>query len=134
VLAMKPIQIEVIAPVQESWGLCTACELVMSKADVGGSDPDRALAEYPAEWQEEFRQLGDWVFELAERYRGQVRIVVIDPRSPRGLLKSARHRVRRTPTWIVDGKRRVAGWDREALERAVLEAIGRQAPVPDGQP
>lgn len=129
---MKPIQVEVIAPVLESLSLCTACELVMSEANMGGSSPHQALDEYPAEWQQEFQRLSDWVFELAGRYRGQVKVIVIDPRSPRGLLKSVRHRVRRTPAWIVDGRRCVVGWDRDALEQSVLAAIGRRAQPSDG--
>ena len=130
---MKPIRAEVIAPVLETWGLCTACELVMSKADVGGSAASPALAEYPPEWQEDFQPLADRVFELADRYHDKVSIVVIDLQSPRGLLKSLRFRVRRTLTWIVDGTHRVVGWDCEALERALLEAVSGPSVAADGR-
>ncbi len=128
-LPTRSIRVEVIAPVLESWGLCTACELVMSQANVGATTSNGALDEYPREWQEDFQRLSSWVFELADRYRDQVKLVVIDPRSLRGLLKSLRYWVRRTPTWIVDGKRKVVGWDREELEQAIEEATGRPTVV-----
>jgi hypothetical protein len=59
------------------------------------------------------------VYDLAERYGDRIAIKVIDPRSPEGLYKSLRYRVRRYPTWVVDGKSRVVGWDLEALKAAL---------------
>jgi hypothetical protein len=35
------------------------------------------------------------------------------------LFKSLRYRVRHYPTWIVNRKKRVVGWDRQALEAAL---------------
>lgn len=116
---MKPIRLEVIAPTLQGLGMCTACELVLAEAGLGQDPSERALDEYPQEWQDEFRRLTDWVYDLAGRYGDQILIKVIDPQSPEGLLKSVRYRVRRYPTWVVDGKTRVVGWDRQALEAAL---------------
>lgn len=116
---MKPIRLEVIAPTFQGLGICTACELVLAQAEMGESPLERGLSEYPEDWQEELRRLSDWVYELAGRYGDQILIKVIDPQSPEGLLKGLRYWVRRYPTWIVDGKQRVVGWDREALEAAL---------------
>jgi hypothetical protein len=116
---MKPMRLEVIAPTFEGLGICTACELVMAEAKVGQHPAERALDEYPQEWQDDIYRLTDWVYDLAERYGEDILIKVIDPQSPEGLVKSLRYRVRRYPTWIVDGKAQVVGWDRQALEAAL---------------
>jgi hypothetical protein len=119
---MKPIQLEVIAPTFQGQGLCSSCELVFSQAGVGGHPAERALEEYPQEWQDEFRRLTDWVYDLAGQYNERISIKVIDPQSIEGLAKSLRYRVRRYPSWIVNGKTRVVGWDRQALEAALQRA------------
>jgi hypothetical protein len=112
---MRPIRLEVIAPTLQGLGMCTACELIMAEAAMGDHPADRALDEYPQEWQEEYQRLTDWVYDLAHRYGDRIRIKVIDPQSPEGLLKSLRYWVRSYPTWVVDGKTRVVGWDLESL-------------------
>ena len=116
---MTQVHLEVIAPTFHGLGICTVCELVMADGDVGERPVERALDEYPQEWQEEYRRLTEWVYDLAGQYGDRIVIKVIDPQSPEGLLKSLRHRVRRYPTWVVEGKTRVVGWDREALEAAL---------------
>lgn len=116
---MKPLRLEVIAPTFQGLGICSACELVVVEAGVGEHPAKRALEEYPREWQDDVHRLADWVYDLAERYREGIFIKVIDPQSFEGLVKSLRYRVRRYPTWIVDGKTRVVGWDRQALEAAL---------------
>jgi hypothetical protein len=105
--------------------MCTACQLVMVDAGLGESPAGDALDDYPPEWQEEVRRLSAWVYDLAGRYGDRILIKVIDPQSPEGLLKSLRHRVRRYPTWIVDGSVRIVGWERQALEDA-LGGPGRE--------
>jgi hypothetical protein len=115
----SPVRLEVIAPNFQALGICTACELVMAEGEIGERPTERALDEYPQEWQEEWRRLADWVYDLAGRYGDRIVIKIIDPQSPEGLFKSVRHRVRRYPTWVVDGRTRVVGWDREALEAAL---------------
>lgn len=87
---------------------------------MGEHPAKRALDEYPQGWQDEYQRLTDWVYELADRYGDRILIKVIDPQSPEGLFKSLRYRVRHYPTWVVNGKKRIVGWDRQALE-AVLE-------------
>jgi len=116
---VKPVRLEVIAPLLEGLGTCAACELVMGEASMGQSPAERTTDEYPQEWREDAQRLTDWVHDLATRYSDQVVIKVIDPRSPEGLVKSVRYRIRRYPTWVVNGSTRVVGWDRQALEAAL---------------
>ncbi len=113
------VQVDVITHTFQGMGICTACELVMAEARLGERPTERALDEYPREWQEDWQRLTEWVYDLADRYGDRIAIKVIDPQSLEGLFKGLRHRVRRYPTWLVDGKTRVVGWDREALEAAL---------------
>ncbi|MCX6029899.1 MAG: hypothetical protein NT169_11445 [Chloroflexi bacterium] len=119
---MKPVLIDVIAPVPEGWGLCQSCEMLLAQADLGQAPPERGLDELPPEWQADFRRLSALIFDLADRYRDCVLIRVYDPRSLGGLVKALRHGARRYPTFIVAGRTKVVGWDEAALERAVQAA------------
>jgi hypothetical protein len=65
---------------------------------------------------EDHVRLSDWVMELSGRYGAGIQIRVIDPQSGLGFLKSLRHRVRKYPTFIVNGKAKYTGWDKEELE------------------
>jgi hypothetical protein len=115
--------LEVIAPIFQGLGICTACELVMAEGEVGRSPSERALDEYPEEWQRDYRRLTEWVYDLAGRYGDQILIKVIDPQSPEGLLKGLRYRVHKYPTFVVQGKVKVVGWEREQLELALSAAL-----------
>jgi hypothetical protein len=95
----------------------------MSEASMGEHPAARALAEYPQEWQDDYRRLTEWVYDLAGRYGDRILIKVIDPQSPEGLIKSLRYRVRRTPTFVIEGKKRVVGWQREQLESALASVL-----------
>jgi hypothetical protein len=116
---MKTVHLEVIAPTIQGLAFCSACELVLSEADMGQHPAAISLDEYPQEWQDEFHRLTDWVYDLADRYGDRILIKVIDPQSPEGLLKCVRYWIRRYPTWIINGRTRVVGWDRQGLEAAL---------------
>jgi hypothetical protein len=122
----KPVRLEVIAPVFQGLGICTSCELVLSEARVGENPRERALDEYPPDWQEDYRRLTEWVYDLAGRYGERILIKVIDPQSPEGLVKSLRYRVRRYPTFIVAGRQKVVGWEQQQLESALTSALAGQ--------
>ena len=79
------------------------------------------LAEqYPPEFLEESHRLAAWLEELSARYGPRLFIRVIDPQSLVGFFKSLRYWVRRYPTFIVNGREKYTGWDRDALE-AILQ-------------
>jgi hypothetical protein len=120
---MSRLRLEVIAPIFQGLGICSACELVMTEGEVVEHPTERALDEYPQEWQDDYRRLTEWVYDLAGRYGDQIRIKVIDPQSPEGLLKSLRYRVRKYPTFVIQGKAKVVGWERERLESALTAAL-----------
>ena len=116
---MPPVRVDVIAPVPEGWGLCQSCEMLMARANLGAAPPERGLDEYPPEWQADFQRLSALIFDLADRYRDRVLILVYDPRSLQGMMKAVRHGVRRYPTFVVGGRRKIVGADAAALEHAL---------------
>jgi hypothetical protein len=120
---VRPVRLEVIAPIFQGMGICTSCELILAEAGVGQHPTERALDEYPQEWQDDYRRLTDWVYDLAGHYGDQIQIRVIDPQSPQGLVKSLRYRVRHYPTFVIEGKTRVVGWQRERLDEILAAAM-----------
>jgi hypothetical protein len=118
-----PVSLDVIALIPEGWGLCQACELMMARADLDQAPPARTLDDLPPEWQADFQRLSTLVFDLAARYRGSVIIKVYDPRSFQGLVRALRHRVRRLPSFVIDGRVKITGWDLTALEQTVADRV-----------
>ena len=62
------------------------------------------------------------------RYGKQLVIRLVDPHSPAGMWKLLRHRIRRFPTFLVDGADRVIGWEGDP-DGAVNRALSRQAAI-----
>lgn len=120
---MPPAQVDVIAPVPEGWGLCQACELMMARADLNQAPPMRGLDDLPPDWQADFERLSALLFDLADRYGDRILIRVYDPRSLQGMAKAVRHRVRRYPTFLVQGRTKITGWDEAALGRALADSL-----------
>jgi len=98
--------------------------MLMARANLDQAPHARGLDEYPPEWREEFQRLSDVVINLSDRYQGSILIRIWDPRSLQGLLKSLRYWVRRYPTFIVEGEKKVTGWDVEQLEQFIASAGG----------
>jgi len=48
---MQPVQVEVISPIPEVWGICLTCEAMMARANLGKAPYARGLEEYPPDWQ-----------------------------------------------------------------------------------
>ena len=87
---------------------------------------DQILREYPPHLLEDHYRLSALVVELVKNFEQRIAIQVIDPQSFIGFFKSLRYWVRKYPTFIVDGREKISGWDRSALEQAL------QARLPDG--
>ena len=119
---MNKVELDVIAPLPEGWGICLSCEMLMARANLDKAPYERGLDEYPADWLEDFQRLSNVVMDLSNRYQDSIRIRIWDPRSLQGLAKSIRYGVRRYPTFIVEGQGKVAGWDTETLERQIVAA------------
>jgi hypothetical protein len=121
---MNTVHVDVISPLPEGWGICLSCEMLMARANLDQAPHERGLEEYPPEWQAEFQRLSDVILDLATRYQDNILIQIWDPRSLQGLMKSIRYWVRRYPTFIVEGREKVTGWNVEQLEQHILAASG----------
>jgi hypothetical protein len=111
--------LDVIYPLPEGWGICLSCEMLMARANLDKAPHERGLEEYPPEWQEEFERLSSLIMDLSARYPENLLIRIWDPRSLQGLWKSIRYGVRRYPTFIVNGRTKLAGWDYNQLEQEI---------------
>jgi hypothetical protein len=119
---MSPVQVEVITPLPEGWGVCLTCEALIAQTGMEKAPHERGLDEYPPEWQADFQCFSDLIYDLAHCYGDSIRIRIWDPRSLQGLLKSIRYGVRRYPSFILEKNRKVTGLDRSQLEQALQEA------------
>ena len=129
---MRPIVVEVIAPVLTVYSHCLHCEAVFDQAEVATRTHQAQIEEYPEDVKREYVRLCDWVRGLAGRVGDRVQIRIIDPQSPEGILKAIRHRVRRYPTVIVNGKQTYRGWQEPAVEAALAQLLAEPAPAPAG--
>jgi len=128
----QSVQVDVFFPLPEEWGLCLTGESMLMHAGLRGDTFRQEPGEYPQEYLEEVARLADWVTALGDRFGGRVTIRVHDPRSPRAMWKALRHGVHRYPSFVIDGQSRVTGWQREALEERVEQAILR-GPLPESR-
>lgn len=130
---MRPIRLEIVARTLTSFGQCRSCSLVFEEAGLREKIEENTLREYPQDLVEESKRLYAWIEELKRLYRHRLSIQVVDVKSFLGLYKSLRHRIRRYPGFIVDGKETCVGWDRERLE-ILLDKYVRQDPRACFQP
>lgn len=125
--ASRAVEVDVIAPILGSFNHCPHCQVFIDSAGVGGQVHRSDLESYPADVLAEYRALSDFLYALGERYRSGLVIRLIDPGSPRGLWKGLRHRVRRYPTFIVDGTERVEGLAEPVIHQAIQARLARPA-------
>jgi hypothetical protein len=120
---MEPVQIEVFYPVPEGWGMCTACEIMLAQADIGGAPQQCGLDEYPPEWQEDLSRLSSIISDLAGRYQNKVLIRIWHPRSFQGLWYSIRFNIHNYPTLIVHKRYKQIGGDAQMLDSHIQSAM-----------
>ena len=83
---------------------------------------NQEINEYPENVKADFLRLSDWIRAMRSRHGDRLAIRLVDPQSPVGLWRILRHRIRRFPTFFVDGEERIVGWEGDpdgALERAL---------------
>ncbi len=82
------------------------------------------MNEYPAELLDEHRRLSAWITELSQRYGKDIKIRLIDPQSGLGVWKLLRYWIRGYPAFVVNGKEKYIGWDKDALDTILQRALG----------
>jgi hypothetical protein len=113
---MKPITLEIVTRVLTTFGHCRHCEVLFDEADFAKKYHQKDMTEYPPDVVEEYHRLLDWLGELRQLYQHRLLIRVVDVQSPLGIYKSLRHRIRKYPTFIIDGKETYTGWNKDHLE------------------
>ena len=126
---VEPVEIEVVAPILGSFVHCPHCQVFIDSAGVGGRVHQGDLASYPDDFLADYRALSDLLYELAERHGSSIVIRLVDPASPRGMWAGIRRRVRRYPTFFVDGGTRIDGLSADAVEEAVRARLADRAAV-----
>jgi hypothetical protein len=120
---MKPVRLEIVTRVLTTFDHCSHCEIIFDQAEINRKFHQRDLNEYPPDLAEEFLRLSDWIKELSRLYRHRLLIRLIDVQSPLGIYKALRHRIRTYPAFIINGKEKYTGWDREHLEQLLDQNI-----------
>jgi hypothetical protein len=87
---------------------------------------NQEINEYPEDVKAEFLRLSEWILAMRTRYGRQLVIRLVDPHSLAGMWKVLRHRIRRFPSFLVDGVDRVVGWEGDP-DGAVGRAVSRRA-------
>ena len=113
---MRPIVLEIITQVITTYNHCRHCEVFFEQAGLDKKFHQREMDEYPSDLKEEFIKLSDWIRELTRLYKHRLLVKHIDVQSLLGIYKSMRYRIRRYPTFIIEGKETYTGWDRTQLE------------------
>jgi tRNA/tmRNA/rRNA uracil-C5-methylase (TrmA/RlmC/RlmD family) len=102
-----------------TYGQCNRCSLIFEETGLKREFDRRQLDEYPQDLREESEKLSVWIRELKQLYKHRLVIRLIDAQSLAGVYKALRHRVREYPTFVVDGKETLSGWDKGRLEELI---------------
>jgi len=113
---MRPILLEIVTKVITTYDHCRHCEVFFDEAGLDKKFHQKEMDEYPPDLKEEYIQLSDWIRELNRLYKHRLMIKLIDVKSLHGIYKSLRYRIRRYPTFIVEGRETYTGWDKTQLE------------------
>jgi hypothetical protein len=118
---MGPVRVEILTYAPTEFYHCQHCEVVWDSVGFGKHiRADQRSAALPPDLQAEFAAIADWVASAHARYGDRLEVKVVDVASLEGLIESVRHRTRRFPAFVVDGRERVVGFDPERLN-AILE-------------
>jgi hypothetical protein len=113
---MKPIMLEIVTRVLTTYDHCRHCEVFFDQAGLDKKLHQKEVNEYPPDLKEDAVKLSEWIKELTRLYKHRLLIKLIDVQSLLGIYKSLRHRIRRYPTFIIEGKEVYTGWDKNQLE------------------
>jgi hypothetical protein len=102
---MKRVVLQVVTPLPIDLFLCRPCEQFLELAGAGGRVHQETRGQYPQEIRHAAAELSTCVTDLRRRYGDSICIEVIDPQTLPGFILSLRHRVRRYPAFIVNGRR-----------------------------
>ena len=125
---MKPLNVEVIAYAPTAFFHCQHCEIAWQQTGVG----DKARAEQmannlPQDVMDDYRSLSAWIISLVNRHPGNLIVRVIDAASIEGFVASLRHRARRYPAVIIDGREVISPADLSIAQVAIERRLADTA-------
>jgi hypothetical protein len=120
---VKPISLEIVTGMMTTFSQCRSCTIVFDEAGLNEKIRQKVSDEYPPDFIEASQKLSEWIQELKQLYRHRLVIRLIDAKSFLGFYKSLRHRIRKYPGFIVDGKETCIGWDKKKLEDLLDKSI-----------
>ena len=123
---MKPILLEIVTLMIITVDQCTHCSILFHEAGIRQRHRQQEFDEYPKDLRDESAQLSDWIHDLKRLYKHRLLIRLIEAQSLTGIYKSLRHRIRRYPAFIIEGKETVSGWDKARLEGLLDRHVPRK--------
>jgi hypothetical protein len=122
---MQPVNVTVIAYAPTIFRHCQHCEVAFEGIGLGERiHRDEAKDALPPDLIADFQRVSDWVHALLRRHGTGVAVTVVDAASIEGVWKSLRHRVRRYPAVIVDGRATADGAELDAADAVIEERLG----------
>jgi hypothetical protein len=101
---------------------CSHCQVFIDGVGVGDQIHRADLESYPSDWMEEWVQLSNLVFDLTEKFAGQLIVKITDAQSPQALWKALRYGVRKYPTFLIGGEK-YHGFDEDKIEGLIKQHL-----------
>lgn len=121
------VQVEILAYAPTEFFHCSHCEVVWEELGVGKrlhAEQQRS-GQLPPDLLQEYGAISDWVADAVSAYGDdRVGFNLVDAASIEGVYKSLRYRTRRFPSFVIDGKERVVGFDRQRLDSELEKRLG----------
>jgi hypothetical protein len=122
---MQPISVQVIAYAPTIFRHCQHCEVAFEGLGFGERiHREEAADALPDDLITDFARVSDWVHGLIERHGPRVAVSVVDAASIEGFWKSLRHRARRYPAVVVDGRTTDLDGAGELIDQRLAAAPG----------
>ena len=125
------VEVEIIAYAPTEFFHCMHCEMVWGALESPDWHADQRQSALPPDLQAQYEDIGGWINDVRLRHGDRIRFDVIDAASIEGLVKSIRHRSRRFPVFVINGKERFAGeFNRDQLNGALERTLQAREVTP----
>ena len=101
------VKVEILSIFPTFYSICRDCQPVLPAS--GLFIMDEVLKGYPDEVRENYRRICDLAISLVKHFGDKIRIDAVDVSTPQGIWKSLRYKVKRYPTFIINGKHKITG-------------------------
>jgi len=129
--ASRPVRLEVLAYAPTEFFHCQHCEVVWDHVGLGRRihGEQRSAGLLPADLQADYEAISDWILDASGRYGDRLQFSLIDAASIEGVWRAVRHRIRRFPAFVIDGRIPIRGFDRHRLEAQLAQALEERQEV-----